>query len=84
MTVIIALLLLIGLPAIALAILRFADNLLMNRIPQYDPATTKTRTDIYSMRAAYAAFLVGLSVVVLWAVAIAILGVIAGLNILKP
>jgi len=79
-----ALLFLVGLPAVALAILRFADALLMKRIPQFDPATTKTRTDIYSMRAAYASFIVGLAVLAVWAMAIVALGFIATLRILWP
>jgi len=84
MAAVIALLLFVGLPAVALAILRFADTLLMKRIPQYDPTTTKTRTDIYSMRAGYASFIVGLAVLTLWTLAIAVLGFIAALKILLP
>jgi type IV secretory pathway VirB6-like protein len=72
------------LPAVAFAILRFADALLMKRIPQFDPATTKTRTDLYSMRAAYASFMVGLGVLVFWALAIVALGFIATLKVLWP
>jgi hypothetical protein len=69
-------------PLAAWLTIRFANRLLMERIPQHDPATVKTRTDIYSMRAAYASFIVGLLILALWAVALAALGVIAGLKIL--
>ena len=84
LALLISLLFLVGLPAAALAILRFADSLLMKRIPQFDPATTKTRTDLYSMRAAYASFIVGLAVLVFWALAIVVLGFIATLKVLWP
>ncbi len=84
MAYLIALLFLVGLPIVALAILRFADTLLMKRIPQFDPSTTKTRTDIYSMRAAYATFIVGLAILAFWALAIVALGFIAALKSLWP
>lgn len=84
MALLIALLFLVGSPAVALAVLRFADTLLMKRIPLFDPATTKTRTDLYSMRAAYASFMVGLAVLALWAFAITALGFIATLKVLWP
>jgi purine-cytosine permease-like protein len=84
MALLLALLFLVGLPAVALAIIRFADTLLMKRIPQFDPANTKTRTDLYSMRAAYASFIVGLGVLAFWALAILILGFIATLKLLWP
>jgi hypothetical protein len=84
MALLLALLFLVGLPAVAFAILRFADTLLMKRIPQFDPATTKTRTDIYSMRAAYASFIVGLAILAFWALAIVVLGFLGTLKVLWP
>jgi len=84
MALIIELLFIIGLPAVAFGVIGFADTLLMKRIPRFDPATTKTRTDIYSMRAAYGSFIVGLAVLGLWALAIVALGFIATLRILWP
>ena len=84
MVPVIALLFLVGLPLVVLGILWFADALLMKRIPQFDPATMKTRTDLYSMRAAYASFIVGLVILAVWALGVVVLGVIATLRILWP
>jgi len=72
----------LGLPLVAFLVIRLGDRLLMARIPAYDPATTKTRTDVYSMRAAYASFIVGLLILVVWALTLAALGVIGGLRLL--
>jgi hypothetical protein len=71
----------LGLPMVAFLVIRLGDSLLMARIPAYDPAATKTRTDVYSMRAAYASFIVGLLILVVWALALASLGLIAGLRL---
>jgi hypothetical protein len=70
--------LVLGVPLVAFATLRFSDALLMKRIPESDMA--KIRTDIYSMRAAYASFLVSLAVICLWAVAVTIVGSMAAIN----
>jgi hypothetical protein len=72
----------VWLPAMAWRVIRLANELLMDRIPKYDPETTKTRTDIYSMRAAYASFIVGLLMLALWAVTLAALALASGLKIL--
>jgi hypothetical protein len=82
MRITVGLLFVVGLPIAAFLIIWFADRLLMERIPKYDPESTKTRTDVYSMRAAYASFVTGLLILAIWAVGVAVLGFIAGLRIL--
>ena len=82
MSTIIVLCFIIGLPIAAFTAIWFGDRLLMVRIPAYDAATTKTRTDVYSMRAAYASLVVGLLILAVWAVALAGLGFIAGLRVM--
>jgi len=72
----------VGLPAVAFVVIWFADRLLMARIPAYDSEATKTRTDVYSMRAAYASFIIGLLILAVWALTLAALGIIAGLRLL--
>ena len=72
----------IGLPIAAFCLIVFANHLLMDRIPKCDPELVKTRTDIYGMRAAYAAFLVGLAILAVWAIGVATLGLIVGIRVL--
>ncbi len=72
----------IGLPIVAFLIIRFANHLLMVRIPQCDPELIKTRTDIHAIRAAYASFIVGLAILGIWAIGVAAIGVTAGIRIL--
>jgi hypothetical protein len=83
MPIVFIVLLALGLPFAALLTIWFCDRLLMERIPKYDSEVTKTRTDIFSMRAAYAGFVVGLLILSIWALAVAALGLVAGLKLLR-
>jgi hypothetical protein len=71
-----------GLPLVAAMIVAFAKHLLMHAIPRIDPEVTKTRTDIYSTRAAYVGFIVGVLMLGVWALGITALGIMAGIRLL--
>lgn len=71
---------LLAVPLLAFSILRFADSLLMERIPE--ATCERIRTDVYSMRAAYVTFLAGVVILCLWAVVIMVLGSIAAIELL--
>ena len=70
----------VALPAVGAALLLFADRLLMRRIQAANPEGTKVRTDVYSLRAAYACFVVGLAIMALWALCFAAFSLIAGIR----
>jgi hypothetical protein len=71
-----------GLPIAGALTVAFARNLLMDTIPKIDPDLVKTRTDIYAVRAAFASFMVGLSILAVWACGVAVLGIVAGIRVL--
>jgi hypothetical protein len=72
----------VGLPSAAVVIVAFAKRMLMDEIPKIDPEVTKTRTDIYAVRSAYACFIVGVIMFAVWALGITALGIMAGIRLL--
>jgi hypothetical protein len=72
----------LGLPLVAALTVAFAKHLLLHAIPKIDPEATKTRTDIYSTRAAYLGFIVGVLMLGVWALGITALGILAGIRLL--
>lgn len=71
-----------GLPFAAAATVAFAKHLLMHSIPNINPEATKIRTDIYSTRAAYGGFIVGVLMLGVWALGVTALGILAGIRLL--
>jgi len=65
---------LLGLPAVAFFLIWCAKRLLIHTIPKSNADVTGIRTDLYSMRAAYAAFIVGLILLVSWAIGVTVVG----------
>lgn len=69
-------------PLMAGGLLWFSHHLLLRAIPKIDGELAKTRTDMFATRAAYACFMVGLSIAGLWSIGLTVLGLIAGTRIL--
>jgi hypothetical protein len=82
MRIVAILIFVIGLPIVGIMTIAFARRLLMDEIPKIDGDLVKTRTDIYAVRAAFACFMLGLSMLAVWACGVAVLGVIAGIRLL--
>jgi hypothetical protein len=72
----------LGLPLVAALTVAFAKHLLMHAIPKIDPEATKTRTDVYSARAAYVTFIVGVLMLGVWTLGVTALGIMAGIRLL--
>lgn len=72
----------VGLPLAGALMIGFAKSLLMDAIPKIDPEVNKTRTDIFSIRAAHVCFIAGIGLLVVWSLGITALGIIAGLRVL--
>ena len=72
----------VGLPITGILTIKFGRHLLMDAIPKIDAELVKTRTDIFAVRAAFASFMVGLSILVIWACGITALGILAGIRVL--
>lgn len=77
---ILVLIFLVGVPAISFVLISYAKRLLIDTIPKFDADMTKTRTDMYSMRAAYATFMVGLILLIAWGVGVTVIGCTASVK----